>query len=144
MAEKPKTQHERDQFLSTGEGKYRDDVIPTIDVTQDNSVEVSGVAGSVGSDTEIINSGAVPAKSIVTRLEAEVNSGTAGVTTTVEGSVVANDFALKDTPLRKELGIRDGGVHVIPSGGSIVVNAEPTGGGSVGSVAVNAKVVPIE
>lgn len=134
----------RNERFSTGEQKHRDEVLPTTDVTQEHTVETTSENEDINGTATVLNTGAVPSKSIVTRVEVNAVGGTATAESYVEGTAVATDYATIGNRVQKTDHVDNGGVHVIPDGGSMTVNVSPTDGGTITSAAVNVKLAQIE
>jgi len=139
MAEKPKTTHEREQLYSTGEGKHRDNIIPTVDITQVGDVNLTGKVSDASGTAEVV-SGTASAKSIITRHDYG-GDGEAFFDLNVAGNTVDNDRLAGDGEINKKQPLRDGGIAVVPDGSEVTVNAYPDGTATVTS---NVRMVPIQ
>lgn len=132
------------QKYSTGEGKRRDDILPTQDVTQNPEVDGTGTDTGISGTSTVYNSGPVPQRSMVTRVEVEVEGGTFRADSSVEGTAVSTNLGDTGSPYRESQSVSDGGLHVIPENGSLTVDLTDPNGGTIDLAAVNTRIVPLQ
>jgi len=153
MGEEPDTDFERAQLKSTQSKTYVEDVLPTYSPSQVGSSVFSGRVGTVSGTTEVVNTGSIPSRAVLTRLEVAGRGGTATVVSDIRGAgtsgtatafidPVAHFGSITAHPDRVEhrQPFRDGGLGVVESGGSVVTNLQ----GTMEQVTVSGRLVHVE